>query len=57
MIYVNVWMQGFDDTKIESNKVAYKVTSTNIQRLSISSRLIQRLSIVSRLIQSQANKI
>ena len=38
---VNVWIQGFDDAKVESNKVAYKVTSTNIQRLSIASRLIQ----------------
>ena len=36
-----MWMyeyrQGFDDAKVESNKVA----STNIQRLSIASRLIQ----------------
>jgi len=39
-------MQGFDDAKVESNKVAYKVTSTNIQRLS-----------ASRLIQGQTNKI
>ena len=39
---MNVWIQGFDDAKVESNKVV----STNIQRLSI----------VSRLIQGQANK-
>ena len=26
---VNVWIQDFDDAKVESNKVAYKVTSTN----------------------------
>ena len=34
--YLQVW-QGFDDAKVELNKVA----STNIQRLSIASRLIQ----------------
>jgi len=34
---VNVWIQGFDDVKVESNKVA----STNIQRLNITLRLIQ----------------
>ena len=54
---VNVWIQDFDDAKVESNKVAYRVTSINIQRLNIASRLIQRLSIASRLIQGQANKI
>ena len=40
---MNVWIQSFDDAKVESNKVA----STNIQRLNITSRLIQ----------GQANKI
>ena len=35
---VNVWIQGFDDAKVESNN---KVVSTNIQRLSIASRIIQ----------------
>ena len=43
VVFVNVWIQGFDDAKVESNKVA----STNIQRLSI----------VSSIIQGQANKI
>ena len=44
---MNVLIHGFDDAKVDSNKVAYKVTST----------IIQRLSIASRLIQGQANKI
>jgi len=35
---VNVWIQDFDDVKVESNN---KVVSTNIQRLSIASRIIQ----------------
>ena len=33
---VNVWIQGFDDAKVESNN---KVVSTNFQRLSIALRL------------------
>ena len=40
---VNVWIQSFNDVKVESNKIA----STNIQRLNIASKLIQ----------GQANKI
>jgi len=30
-VWKNVWIQGFDDAKVDSNKVA----STNIQRLNI----------------------
>ena len=38
VLCVNVWIQGFDVAKVESNN---KVVSTNIQRLSIASRIIQ----------------